>query len=54
MPMPGLGPESAQDQESFAQSAVISGAAPTDTAISALLSDQPTLFVNQLKNVTKK
>lgn len=52
MPMTGVGPQSAEDQNSFALSALISGAAPTDAAISALLSDQPGLFVNNLARAT--
>jgi len=55
MPVPDtLGPQSADDQNSFAISAVISGAPQTDAAISALLSDQPGLFVNNLTNATHK
>jgi hypothetical protein len=34
------------EQESFAQSAVISGAAPTDASVVALLAGNPGLFVN--------
>jgi hypothetical protein len=39
-------PLSPQDEESFAESAVISGVAPTDSAVTALLADNPALFVN--------
>ena len=34
-----------EDQEMFAQSALIAGVAPTDAAVTALLSDNPALFV---------
>lgn len=52
--LPKPGPQDAQDQNSFALSAVISGAQVTDTAISALLSDQPGLFVNNLRSATHR
>ena len=38
-------PLSAQDQDMFAEAAVISGAAPVDREVSALLADNPVLFV---------
>jgi hypothetical protein len=38
-------PMSDEDQEMFAQSALIAGVAPTDAAVTALLSDNPALFV---------
>jgi len=41
---------SAEDQESFATSAVISGSEPTDASVSALLSEQPGLFVAGQRN----
>jgi hypothetical protein len=39
-------PMSAEDEDMFATSAVISGAAPTDAGVVGLLGDQPALFVN--------
>lgn len=39
-------PMSAEEQDMFAQSAVISGAAPTDSSVVALLAGNPGLFVN--------
>ena len=39
-----------QLEEVFAESAVISGADPTDSSVTALLADSPTLFVAAQRN----
>ena len=42
-------PLSAEDQESTAESAVISGATPTDATVTALLADNSAIYVNALR-----
>lgn len=39
-------PLSPADEESYAESAVISGAAPTEAEVLVMLADHPALFVN--------